>query len=205
MLAKTEKVFTNIYNKEPGIFLLLFSEGQHYSTINHSINMAALMLNYAHRFPNDFSSITHEQMVQACLLHDIGKVKSPDLVKIAGSLTPAQRDQMQKHPVDGLAIAEAAGITDKVVLSAIYNHHRRVNNKEDSYPPLDPQLPPTEFDYLVGLLDSFEAMTSNRRPYKGPIPVITALEMLKDDVESNGKYRKNHYNHLVLSRKAPIK
>ena len=94
------------------------------------------------------------------LLHDVGKILTPDAVlKKPGPLTPAEFGIMKLHPVDSGRMVRQ--IQDVAYLAdAIESHHERVDGKGYPNARKDTQIP--LFSKIVLVADTFDAMTNNR-------------------------------------------
>ncbi len=108
----------------------------------------------------------------AGLLHDVGKigVEEPVLRK-QGKLTEHELDLIKKHPSIGAGILqEIKQMRD--IMSGVLCHHERIDGK--GYPSglTGEQIPLV--GKIVGLADSFDAMTS-KRTYRGAKTVEQAL------------------------------
>jgi len=108
----------------------------------------------------------------AGLLHDIGKIgiEEPVLRK-QGKLTKRELDIIKKHPSIGAGILREIKQMRDIVSGVLY-HHERIDGK--GYPSglAGEQIPLT--GKIVGLADSFDAMTS-KRTYRGAKTVEQAL------------------------------
>jgi putative two-component system response regulator len=108
----------------------------------------------------------------AGLLHDIGKIgiEEPVLRK-QGKLTKRELDIIKKHPSIGAGILHEIKQMRDIVSGVLY-HHERIDGK--GYPSglAGEQIPLT--GKIVGLADSFDAMTS-KRTYRGAKTVEQAL------------------------------
>jgi putative nucleotidyltransferase with HDIG domain len=70
-----------------------------------------------------------EQLAQAALLHDIGKIGVPDAVlQKPGPLSPYEWQLMRAHPEEGARIISRLGFLDEVV-PAVRHHHERVDGR----------------------------------------------------------------------------
>lgn len=111
-------------------------------------------------------------------LHDIGKLKVPDsILQKPGKLTEEEWNIMKQHPIWGAEmlskISALKGI-DKIVRY----HHERWDGK--GYPD---RLSGEEIPFLsriLGLCDSFQAMTSDR-PYRKSLTITQAIEELQNE------------------------
>jgi len=112
----------------------------------------------------------------AGLLHDIGKIGIEEVVlRKKGKLTEQEFDRIKQHPSIGAGILhEIKQMRD--VIPGVLSHHERVDGK--GYPDglVGEQMPLTA--KIVGLADSFDAMTS-KRTYRDAMTVEHALEEIE--------------------------
>lgn len=110
------------------------------------------------------------------LLHDIGKIGIDESVlRKNGKLTDQERQCIQRHPAIGAGILR--GIKQmRDIVPGVLCHHERVDGK--GYPDglLADQIPLT--GKIIGLADSFDAMTS-RRVYRDAMTVADALAEIR--------------------------
>ena len=112
----------------------------------------------------------------AGLLHDVGKIGVEEAVlRKKGKLTEQEFNRIKQHPSIG------AGILNEIkqmrdIVPGILSHHERVDGK--GYPEglVGEQIPLT--GKIVGLADSFDAMTS-KRTYRDAMTVGQALEEIE--------------------------
>ncbi|MEM7234655.1 MAG: HD domain-containing phosphohydrolase [Planctomycetota bacterium] len=100
------------------------------------------------------------------LVHDVGKIGTPDLVlHKPGKLSEAEFDEMKKHPVYSAEIvrplAHLKGGEDTV--RAIYHHHERIDGR--GYPDGIGGEEIPKFSKIISVCDTYDAITSNR-PYR---------------------------------------
>jgi putative nucleotidyltransferase with HDIG domain len=99
----------------------------------------------------------------ACLLHDVGKIKTPDSVLLKpGKLNEAETKEMRQHVVYGASILGRAPSLYKYIPSTRH-HHEWHNGK--GYPDglAGDEIP--LFAAIISIADAFDAMTSDR-PYR---------------------------------------
>jgi len=108
----------------------------------------------------------------AGLLHDIGKIGTEEAVlRKKGKLTEQEFNRIKQHPSIGAGILhEIKQMRD--IVPGVLSHHERVDGK--GYPDglMGDQIPLT--GKIVGLADSFDAMTS-KRTYRDAMTVEQAL------------------------------
>ena len=112
----------------------------------------------------------------AGLLHDIGKIGIEEVVlRKKGKLTEQEYDRIKQHPSIGAGILhEIKQMRD--VIPGVLSHHERIDGR--GYPDglSGDQIPLTA--KIVGLADSFDAMTS-KRTYRDAMTVENALEEIE--------------------------
>jgi putative nucleotidyltransferase with HDIG domain len=110
------------------------------------------------------------------LFHDIGKLAVPDAILLKPArLTRQEFEVIKRHCNDGAHIVDRFGPLRPVV-SIIRHHHERWSG--DGYPEgLEGETIPIEAT-IVGVADSWDAMTTNR-PYQAMLSVEEALEEVK--------------------------
>jgi len=108
----------------------------------------------------------------AGLLHDIGKIGIDEAVlRKEGPLTEAERERIRRHPSIGAGILGAIKQMRDVV-PGVLCHHERVDGKGYPNGLTGDQIPLV--GKIVGLADSFDAMTS-KRTYRDTRSVEQAL------------------------------
>ena len=112
----------------------------------------------------------------AGLLHDIGKIGIEEgVLRKTGKLTDQEYDRIKQHPSIGAGILhEIKQMRD--VIPGVLSHHERIDGR--GYPEglSGEQIPLT--GKIVGLADSFDAMTS-KRTYRDAMTVENALEEIE--------------------------
>jgi putative nucleotidyltransferase with HDIG domain len=132
-------------------------------TYCHSVNVAMLSLLIGRQLALDEATIA--ALVEAALLHDIGKTKIPlDIVKKPGALDKRERKLIEAHTTLGAELlAQTDGLRPLTPTVAL-EHHRGV--KGTGYPDLGSALPHL-MSQIVSVADIYEAMTG-ARSYQDP-------------------------------------
>jgi HD-GYP domain-containing protein (c-di-GMP phosphodiesterase class II) len=113
----------------------------------------------------------------AGLLHDIGKIGIDEAVLCKkGKLTEQEISRIRKHPSIGAGILrEIKQMRD--IVPGVLCHHEQVDGKGYPNGLVGEQIPLT--GKIVGLADSFDAMTS-KRTYRGALTVEQALAEIEE-------------------------
>jgi putative nucleotidyltransferase with HDIG domain len=164
-----------------------------YSTVEHSFNVAALALNYCIESPH-LEQNCFGDYAMAGLFHDIGKSAiSPAILDSPKKLSQEEFMEIQKHPKIGVELLETAGFGETVRQGAL-EHHLKMDGS--GYP--SDSKPTGEIGKLIGIADTYEALTNSNRIYRLPMNPIQTLELIKGEVE-DGKYDKEIFHRFVKS------
>lgn len=112
------------------------------------------------------------------ILHDIGKNGVPEsILNKPGPLDPEERKRVEKHSEYGWAILKSIPGFEKASLLVLH-HHERIDGK--GYPAglMGSDIPLGS--RVIAVIDSFDAMVSNRAYRKG-LPMEEALRRLTSD------------------------
>lgn len=110
------------------------------------------------------------------LLHDIGKIGTPDhILKKKGALTAREFDEIKIHTVVGHNIMRQS-LALQPVLPAILSHHERLDGSGYPYGLKGSEIP--LMSRIVAVADVFDAMASER-PYRPGKPINSILDYLK--------------------------
>lgn len=117
-------------------------------------------------------------LAQAALLHDVGKIGTPDQILLKpGSLTDQEWQTMKLHPEIGRRILLAVPFL-KDVAEVVYSHHEKFDGT--GYPRgLTGQKIPLEAR-VFAVADVFDALTSDR-PYHAKVSCEQARELIGKD------------------------
>jgi HD-GYP domain-containing protein (c-di-GMP phosphodiesterase class II) len=149
-------------------------------TKTHSLNVAT----YARRITArlGLGREVEQQIEQAGLLHDIGKIGVPDAILLKqGRLTETEWIIMRQHPVIGYEICQPL-VTLGHALGAIRHHHEAWNG--GGYPDsLRGEAIPLRAR-IMAVADAYDALTSDR-PYRSALTPARAQAIL---LEGAGTY-----------------
>ncbi len=164
-----------------------------YTTTIHSINVMALTIGYC--FYNHMTEKETREFGLAALLHDVGKTEvSGEILTASRGLTDLEFMQMKKHPTIGFDILRYTGIDLKVATEGALEHHEKLDGS--GYPEGKTKI--SDCGMLLGIIDCYEAITNDDRPYRSAMQPMAALQILKKDVDK-GKYNKKIFETFAYS------
>jgi putative nucleotidyltransferase with HDIG domain len=165
-------------------------------TAEHSERVSYVALLFASAV--GVSELEREWIRLGALLHDVGKIGTPDnVLKNPGRLTEEQFTIMQRHPAIGRTILAAVEGMPNAVLEIVHFHHERVDGQ--GYPA---GLKARQIPYgarLVAIADAWDAMTS-ARAYRPPLLWEDAVEEM---VKGAGRQFDPDLTGLFLTRIVP--
>lgn len=145
----------------------------HYTAM-HAEHVADLMTGLASFMGMSTNEMNLAYMVG--LLHDIGKIKTPEnILHKPGRLTDAEYEIMKQHAADGANMLAAADGEQQIV-AIIRHHHEQYGGS--GYPDKikGQQIP--WFSRMLAVCDSFDAMTT-QRCYRKPVDLRACLMEIK--------------------------
>ncbi|MCL6106277.1 MAG: HD domain-containing protein [Actinobacteria bacterium] len=156
-----------------GALIMLLDSKDHY-TASHSAGVAMYCRDMANMMGmgDDQQRIAH----MAGLLHDLGKVGTPDSVlKKKGKLTPEEWEQVKQHPTTAAeALSQLA--SHKEIADIIRHHQERFDGSGYPYGKKGDEIP--ELSRMLAVADTYHALTSTR-PYRKAKSPFEALIILR--------------------------
>jgi HD-GYP domain-containing protein (c-di-GMP phosphodiesterase class II) len=133
-------------------------EGAHYGLL-HALHSASLCELVARAMGE--SEPDRKRLLGAALTRDIGFVGLQEILDLnRGGLDPIQRRQVQWHPRVSRHLLEAAGISDPPWLSAVEQHHERLDGSGYPEGTLSDGIHP--WARILAIADIYSAMTKVR-------------------------------------------
>jgi HD-GYP domain-containing protein (c-di-GMP phosphodiesterase class II) len=121
------------------------------------------------------------EIALAALLQNVGMFLIPEeIVNKAGKLTEEEILLIKKHPESGRDILTHLNNEFPSVVEAVYQHHERENG--DGYPRKLKGDAIVEYAQIIGICDSYEAMSRNR-PHKKALLQFTSVRQLIETKE----------------------
>jgi len=154
----------------------------------HSLRVARLVARIAPHLPGEPWRGRIAEVYAAAALHDIGKLRTPlTLLTAARALSAAEWAVMVKHPGDGVALIERAtdhthaplSCVSPLLAAAAWGHHAWWDGAERGYPHHLRGEDISPIARLVAIIDVFDAMTAEDRPYRVALAHTAALREIE--------------------------
>jgi putative nucleotidyltransferase with HDIG domain len=164
------------YNKNFFEFVQLIAktiDAKDHYTAGHSLRVRNYAIKIATTLNLSHADITI--LEQAALLHDIGKIATPDgILNKKAPLTKEERQYINMHPVVAREILSTVSDFEDI-LDIIYHHHERIDGK--GYPKglKRDQIP--LLARIIAVADTYDAMLSER-PYRSAKTKDEAIDEL---------------------------
>jgi HD-GYP domain-containing protein (c-di-GMP phosphodiesterase class II) len=144
--------------------------------LEHSVNLSVLMSLFG-RYRKLSSDALHQTIVGA-LLHDIGKILTPDeVLHKPGRLSPEEFEVMKAHARHSRDIlANTKGIGELSVITAA-EHHERLDGT--GYPEGLKGKQISVYGRMVAITDVYDAITADRVYHKGMTPTHGLKKLLE--------------------------
>jgi putative nucleotidyltransferase with HDIG domain len=172
--AAAEPIVASVLRNADALFWVNALRAHDPYSYSHAINCSSLAAAFGRHL-----GLPRDLLVRvACgaLLFDIGKTRVPEeIIGRAGPLNPLEMARARRHVELGLQILDESGETDAIVREMMAGHHERFDGS--GYPGRlrDGMIP--VYARIAGIVDSFDAMTSER-PYAPALPRHDALQEL---------------------------
>jgi HD-GYP domain-containing protein (c-di-GMP phosphodiesterase class II) len=165
-----------------------------YTTAIHSINVMALTVGYC--FYTERSMEDTRALGLAALLHDVGKVDvDSEILTAPRRLTEAEFEEMARHPRAGAEILQPYNGELAAAVEGALQHHLKLDG---SGYPADMDGPISETGRIIAIIDAYEALTNDDRPYRSAMRPLAALKIIKDDTDA-GKYDRKVFSEFAYS------
>jgi HD-GYP domain-containing protein (c-di-GMP phosphodiesterase class II) len=129
-------------------------------------------------------SYTAQQLTElglCCLLQNLGMFLIPDhIIEKRGALTAEELSVIRKHPETGRDLLRPFQADYPWLLTSVYQHHERENGQ--GYPLGIKGDDITEYAKIIGLCDSYEAMTHSR-PHRKAFMQFDSMRQLIESRE----------------------
>lgn len=142
-------------------------------TIRHLIHGGLLVELVAYRLgylPDD-----RHRIICAMLTANLGMLELQERLLKQGAITPQQRQEINRHPEESVALLRKAGVQDELWLEFVLQHHERMDGS--GYPHGFEGEEIHEGSRLIALADIYHAKISDRINREGMLPTHALRQM----------------------------
>jgi HD-GYP domain-containing protein (c-di-GMP phosphodiesterase class II) len=159
-----------------GLFAKTFERrADRYALSDHVVNVAIIATKIGIGLKYDAEEL--ERLALAGLVHDVGMLRVPaEILEKPGSLTPAEMDAIRNHPEPGAALVRSLGAEWRWLATVVAQEHEREDGS--GYPAGLRGDDITEFAKVIGLADTYEALTQPRPHRKLFLPLDAVKEII---------------------------
>lgn len=171
-----EKIMASVErNKDTLISLARIKTKDDY-TFMHSVSVSALMITFARA--NDFDEATIREVAIGGLLHDIGKMITPnEILNKPGKLTDDEFVIMRNHVVESQELLKDRTDLSKNVTDVIFQHHEKIDGT--GYPLKLTGDQQSTIGKMSAIVDIYDALTSVRIYKAAWEPCATLKKMMQ--------------------------
>jgi len=178
MITMLKRMSTAISKKTNEIIKTLVNamEAKDQYTQGHSVHVANVVKLIYNHLPDQMKNkISKAILMDAAILHDIGKIGIPDnVLNKPGKLTPEERLMIEQHAMMGKKILEPTSY--QLIGDIVCCHHERIDGK--GYFNISADKIPLE-SRIIAIADTFSALCTDRiyRPKKS---YEEAMQIIQD-------------------------
>ena len=193
-LSAMVNIIVGVCEKEPKLAeTLIFAPCYEYNLYVHSVNVMVQAIDFC--FKEQLSIPEIKVLGLSAALHDVGKTKiNPDILKVATKLDDDEFEEYQTHTTLGHRLINKCKFSSPDVKFTALQHHERIDGS--GYPNNLKRIPKTA--QIVGLIDCYESLTQDDRPYRNALDSLKALTILKNEVEA-GKFNRKLFEKFAYS------
>ncbi|MCK5578652.1 MAG: HD domain-containing protein [Planctomycetes bacterium] len=160
IIELVKEVINLIIIEDRSLLDLTYNDSKENYLFSHMPNVCVLSLEIGKEMNYNKSNL--QELGLAALLHDIGMHSFMDTVLKPETLSPQVYEQVKQHVDDTRILLENFPDIQKIIAQTGHQHHERLSG--DGYLGLKNESI-NEYAQIIGLADTFEAMT-HPRPYR---------------------------------------
>jgi response regulator RpfG family c-di-GMP phosphodiesterase len=158
--------------------------GDHVLRVQRLTDAIAGRLKAKNAFPDEMDNAFMEMVGMASILHDVGKVGTPDHILFKpGKLTPEEREIMNQHaPMGAQILARTVALVEGTTYLSLgaeiaAGHHEHFDGNGYPLGAKNYEIPLSA--RIVALVDVFDALL-HKRPYKEPWPLEETMTYIRE-------------------------
>ncbi len=186
-----EALIDSIFRNEHALSFVAQMKSKDEYLYQHGVNCATLMTLFGKHI--GIARDTINKLAVGALLADVGKIHIPnDLISKPEPLNDADYEIVKQHVDYSWEIASSMSEINNESLDVIAQHHERLDGS--GYPKGLRGEEISLFGRMMAIVDTYEAMTSNR-PHKDSVTALTAYSIMKKG--NPGAYDNDLLNQFI--------
>ena len=174
----SQDIIDSVFDNVDALSCLIMLKDSDDYLVEHAINCAILLAVFAKY--KGLSQAEVEDLTMAGLLMDIGMATLPrELLGKTNDFSEADWTMIRSHVDIGIELVERLDDVAPIVLDVIANHHERVNGS--GYPKAKTASEISLYAQMAAIVDSYDAMISNRGYKRSDNASIALLKLEKDE------------------------
>jgi len=137
----------------------------------HSALLVELVTNRMGKSPDE-----RQRLIAATLTANVGMLDLQERLIKQGDISASQRDEINRHPEEGVALLRLAGVQDELWLELVLQHHERLDGS--GYPRGLRGDEIKEDARIMAIADIYHAMISERMHRAGMLPTDALRQVL---------------------------
>jgi HD-GYP domain-containing protein (c-di-GMP phosphodiesterase class II) len=146
----------------------------------HSVNVGVYATALAKKIYTGKHDHDMRELGAGFFLHDLGKIHvRPEIITKPGKLTPAEFDEMRKHPYESFEILKNTSQLSEECKVITLQHHEREDGTGYPFGLKGDEI--HDYARICSIADVFDALTS-KRSYREPLSAFGALQIMRDEM-----------------------
>ena len=173
----SSSIIEGVFDNKDAMSCLTMIKNSDQYLLEHSINCAILMAMFADHLGYDRDTI--DEACMGSLLMDVGMSQVPEEIRHkTDKLSPADWSVLRQHVAISLELVEQGEQISDLALSIISQHHEREDGS--GYPNSLASTEMAPLSKMAAIIDSYDAMTSNRKHKDSITPTLALKRLAKD-------------------------
>jgi putative nucleotidyltransferase with HDIG domain len=176
IVPTVEGIIDSIFRNQDALLPLAHLKKPDEYTFHHSVSVCALLVAFGRSL-----KLSKEVLLDLALggiLHDIGNTNiSETLINKPGKYSDEEFAAMKAHVAEGVKLVSALEGISPIVIQVISEHHERLDGS--GYPEGKAGKEISIYGQMAGIVDVYDALTSNRPYHRGMSPTQALKKLLE--------------------------
>lgn len=176
IVPTVEGIIDSIFRHQDALLPLAHLKKPDDYTFHHSVSVCALLVAFGRSMKLPKEAI--RDLALGGILHDIGNTSIPEsLINKPGKLSEGEFIAMKEHVNEGVKLVSGLNALSPIVMEVITQHHERLDGS--GYPSGKAGKEISLYGQMAGIVDVYDAITSNRPYHRGMSPTQALKKLLE--------------------------